>query len=121
MATPVDTGAMTLPVSEDILAVEDRALVDETGITGAVTEAALLMTVAVFADVVVADIVVVAAEVGLTVPAVDSKQLQALVRLEGWNSAKLLGTVTPADMTYLGQKDEASEAKRSRARRVLSS
>ena len=96
-------------------------MVDETGMTGAVTEAALLMTVAVFPDIVVADVAIVAAVVGLTVPAVDSKQLQALVRREGWICAKLLGTGTPADVRYSGQKDEASEAKRSRARRLLSS
>ena len=96
-------------------------MVDEAGITGAVTEAAVFLTVAVFSDAVVADVAIVAAVVGLTVPAVDSKQLQALLRREGWICAKLLGTGTPADARYLGQKDEASEAKRSRARRVLSS
>ena len=62
-----------------------------------------------------------ASEVGTSVPAVFSKHLQALLTRSALMSAKSLGRAMVGEARYFGQNAAASEEKRSKARRALSS
>ena len=57
--------------------------------------------------------------VGVNVPAVFSKQLQALLTAVFWISANWVGTATAVVERYFGQKVAATEEKRSKARSAL--
>ena len=59
------------------------------------------------------------AMVGANVPAVFSKQLQALLTADFWMSASWVGTATVVVERYFGQKVAATEEKRSKARSAL--
>lgn len=81
----------------------------------------LVVLVGVVVGVVVVVLVLVVVVVGLAGTAVLSKQLQALDKRAPCHWVSGLGTATPAEARYWGQKVEAWEERCSRARRGLSS
>ena len=102
--------------------VDFTELVESVGLVGAIEKLLVGEVIAVVVGTIDAtgEEVPIEAVVGAMVPAVFSKQLHALV-IRAWYCTKTLGTGAPGDAWSLGQKDAASEAKRSRALKVLSS
>ena len=114
---------MLPPVATTVATVDAEELevdVDEELVLVLVFLLSVVEIVGVFVKDVADGVEIVGVEiVGVSVPAVFSKQLQALLTAVGWMSANWVATVTDVVERYSGQKVTATVEKRSNARSAL--